>query len=157
MKMGHASRSNAEETNHGDKNLGTFLGETGTNFSIDLQLRMTEMTKEPSLLKTLDYFERQQQDNMPKEYMLRLKKLSTSNGFVFYEDRKILRKNVGSLLHDRHSAVKKMSKAVSHFWWPKITQASQMKCDGCILCEMSDKKLKPNLNSGKKNQASAFS
>ena len=89
--------------------------------------------------------------------MLHLKKLSTRYVFVFYEDRKILRKNVGRILHDRHSAVKKLSKAVRHFWWPEITQALQMKCDGCILCEMSDKKIEHNLNSGKENQSPAFS
>ena len=139
IKMGHAPRTTAEEQN--DWDLGNAVRESEKNFSTDLQLLMTETTNDPTLLKTLVCLERQQQDNIPEEYQQCRRKLSTRYGLVFYEDRIIVPKNlrttVISLLHKGHPAINKMSMAARHFWWPKITEAIQKKCDGCIPCKMS--------------------
>ena len=94
----------------------------------------------PQLLKTLVCLERQQQVNIPEESITYRKKLSTSYGLVFYEDRINVPKNllttVISLLHKGHPAINKMSVAARHFWWPKnrmpskrnATGASHVKC-----------------------------
>ena len=88
---------------------------------------MSETTNDPSLLKTLVCLERQQYDNIPEIYTVYKKKLSTTNGLVFYEDQIIVPKNlqttVVSLLHKKHPAITKMSMAARHIWWPKLTKA----------------------------------
>ena len=156
--MGHAPRTTAEEQN--DWDLGNAVRESEKNFSTFLQLLMTETTNDPTLLKTLVCLERQQQDNIPEEYQQCRRKLSTRYGLVFYEDRIIVPKNlrttVISLLHKGHPAINKMSMAARHFWWPKITEAIQKKCDGCIPCKMSGKNIKPNLHNTEKNQLPAL-
>ena len=100
IKMDHAPKVDAEIN---DWDLGNAVRETEKQFSTDLQLLMTETTNDPSLLKRLVCLERQQDKNMPKEYLLYKKKLSTRYGMVFYEDRIIVPKNlrttVISLLH----------------------------------------------------------
>ena len=121
---------------------------------------MTETTNDPTLLKTLVCLERQQQDNIPEEYQQCRRKLSTRYGLVFYEDRIIVPKNlrttVISLLHKGHPAINKMSMAARHFWWPKITEAIQKKCDGCIPCKMSGKNIKPNLHNTEKKPSTGI-
>ena len=158
IKMGHAPRTTAEEPN--DWDLGNAVRESEKNFSTDLQLLMTETTNDPTLLKTLVCLERQQQDNIPEEYQQCRRKLSTRYGLVFYEDRIIVPKNlrttVISLLHKGHPAINKMSMAARHFWWPKITEAIQKKCDGCIPCKMSGKNIKPNLHNTEKKPTTGF-
>ena len=118
IKMGHAPRVDAEEQNNWD--LGNAVRETEKNFSTDLQLLMSETTNDPSLLKTLVCLERQQHDNMPEEYTMYKKKLSTRYGLVFFEDRIIVPKNLQntiiSLLHKGHPAINNMSMAARHFW-----------------------------------------
>ena len=117
---------------------------------------MTETTNDPSLLKTLVCLERQQHDNIPEEYSIYKKKLSSRHGLVFYEDKNIVPKNLTttniSLLHKGHPAIIKMSMAARHFWWPRITEAIQKKCDNCVPCKMAGKSIKPNIPSTEKNQ-----
>ena len=154
IKMGHAPRVDSEEQNSWD--LGNAVRETEKNFSTDLQLLMSETTNDPSLLKTLVCLERQQHDNMPEEYTMYKKKLSTRYGLEFFEDRIIVPKNLRntiiSLLHKGHPAINKMSMAARHFWWPKLTEAIQKKCDGCVPCKMSGKSIKPNISSTEVSQ-----
>ena len=89
--------------------------ETERNFSTDLQLLMSETTNDPVLLKTLVCLERQQHDQIPDEYLLLKKKLSSRFGLVFIEDKiivpKNLRKTIISLLHKALPAINKMTTA----------------------------------------------
>ena len=125
-------------------------------FATDLQLLMTETTNYPNLLKTLVFLERQQHDNIPEEYSIYKKKLSSRYGLVFHEDKIIVPKNLRttiiSLSHKGHPAINKMSMEARHFWWPRITEAIQNKCDNCVPCKMAGKSIKPNIPSTKKNQ-----
>ena len=149
IKMGHAPRVEAIEQNNWD--LGNAVRETEEQFATDLQLLMTEFTNDPSLLKTtLVCLERQQHDNIPEEYSIYKKKLSSRYGLVFSEDKIIVPKNLRttiiSLLHKSHPAIKKMSMAARHFWWPRIIEAMQKKCDNCVPCKVAGKSIKPNIN-----------
>ena len=65
IKMGHATRVNAEEPNNFD--LGNAVRETEKYYSTDLQLLMTQTKNDPHLLKTLVGLEVQQQSNIPEE------------------------------------------------------------------------------------------
>ena len=56
---------------------------------------------------------------------------------------KNLRTTIISFLHKGHPAINKMSLAARHFWWPKMTEAIQKKCETCIPCKMSGKNFKP--------------
>ena len=129
--------------------------ETEKNFSSDLQLLMSETTNDPVLLKTLVCLERQQHDQIPDEYLLYKKKLSSRFGLVFIEDKIIVPKNLRttiiSLLHKGHPVIKKMTTAARHFWWPKMTEAIQKKCESCIPCKMSGKSIKSDIPSTEKN------
>ena len=151
--MGHAPRVRGLEQNSWD--LEQTVRETEKEFSTDLQLLMTETTNDPKLLKTLVCLERQQYDNIPDEYNLYKKKLSTRNGLVFFEDKLIvpinLRTTVISLLHKGHAAINKMTLSAKHFWWPKLTKAIQRICDSCIPCKLSGKNLKPNIPKTEQN------
>ena len=153
VKMGHAPKITAEEQN--DWNLEQAVRETEKNFSTDLQLLMTETTNDASLLKTLVCLERQQHELIPEEYLPVRKKLSSRFGLVFMEDEIVVPKNlrttVISLLHKGHPAINKMTLAARHFWWPRITEAIQKKCDSCIPCKMSAKSIKPNIPYTEKN------
>ena len=97
---------------------------------------MNETTNDPNLLKTLVCLERQQHEMIPDEYQLHRRKLSGRFGLVFMEDRVIVPKNlrttVISLLHKGHPAINKMTLAARHFWWPKMSDAIQKKCETCI-------------------------
>ena len=42
--------------------------------------------------------------------------------------------------------------AARHFWWPRNTEAIQMKCDNCVPCQIAGKSNKPNIPSTEKNQ-----
>ena len=64
---------------------------------------------------------------------------------------KILRTTVISLLHKGHPAINKMTLAARNFWWPKMAEAIQKKCETCIPCKMSGKSIKPNRASTEKN------
>ena len=101
VKMGHAPKVLAQETNNWD--LEQAVRETEKNFSTDLQLLMSETTNNPVLLKTLVCLERQQHDQIPDEYLPHKKKLSSRFGLVFIEDKIIVPKNLRttiiSLLH----------------------------------------------------------
>ena len=147
VKMGHAPKVAAMEENNWD--LGQAVRETERNFSTDLQLLMNETTNDPTLLKTLVCLERQQHEQIPDEYLPHKKKLSTRFGLVFIEDKifvhKNLRTTIVSLLHKGHPAINKMTAAARHFWWPKMTEAIQKKCESCIPCKMSGKNIKPNI------------
>ena len=92
ITMGHAPRVDAIEQNNWD--LGNAVRETEKQFATDLQLLMTETTNDPSLLKTLVCLERQQHDNIPEEYSIYKKKLSSRYGLVFYEDKYIVTKKL---------------------------------------------------------------
>ena len=97
----------------------------------------------------------QQHDLIPEEYLAHKKKLSSRFGLVFIEDKIIvpenLRTTIISLLHKGHPAINKMSLAARHFWWPRMTEAIQKKCETCIPCKMSAKSIKPNLPQTEKN------
>ena len=118
-------------------------------FSTNLNLLMTETTNDDKLLKTLVALERKQHSLIPEEYQHYRRKLSTRYGLVFYEDRVVvpatLRTTVITLLHKGHSAINKMSHAAITFWWPKLTEALERKCETCTPCKMSGKNIKPNL------------
>ena len=152
IKMGHAPKVDAIEQNNWD--LGIAVRETKKQFATDLQLLMTETTNDPSLLKTLVCLERQQHDNIPEEYSIYQKKLSSRYGLVFYEDKIIVlktpRTTVISLLHKGHPAIYKMSMAARHFWWPRFTKVTQKKCDNCVPCNSAGKNIKPNIPSTEK-------
>ena len=97
-----------------------------------------------------------QHDNNLEEYSIYKKRLSSRYGFVFYEDKiivpKSLRTTIISLLHKGHPAINKMSMATRHFWWPRITEAIQKKCDNCVPCKMAGKSITPNTPSTEKSQ-----
>ena len=111
---------------------------------------MTETTNDSTLLKTLVCLERQQHELIPDEYQTHRRKLSSRFGLVFIEDKIIVPKNlratVISLLHKGHPAINKMTLAARHFWWPRMTEAIQKKCESCP-CKMSGKNIKPNFPS----------
>ena len=146
-----------ERNSRKDKNwdLEQAVRETEKNFSTDLQLLMTETTNDPNLLKTLVCLERQQHDVIPEEYLAHKKKLSSRFGLVFEEDKILVTKNLRttiiSLLHKGHPAINKMSLAARHFWWPRMMEAIQKKCETCINCKMSGKSVKPKLPQTEKN------
>ena len=121
---------------------------------------MTETTNAPSLFKTLVCLKRQQHDNIPEENSPYKKKLTSRYGLVFYEDKIIVPKNVRtnviSLLHKGLPAINKMSIAARHFWWPRITEAIQKKCDRCVPCKISGRNVKPDIPSMEKNQLPLF-
>ena len=125
--MGHAPKIAAQEENNWD--LEQAVRETEKNFSTDLQLLMTETTNDPILLKTLLCLERQQHELLPEEYQTHRKKLLSSFGLVFIEDKIIVPKNlratVNSLLHKGHPAINKMTLAARQFWYRK--QLGQIK------------------------------
>ena len=147
VKMGHAPKIAAEEQK--DWNLEQAVRETEKIFDTDLRLLMTETTNDAILLKTLVCLERQQHDLIPEEYLSYRRKVSSRFGLVFMEDEIVVPKNlrttVISLLHKRHPAINKMTLAARHFWWPRITEAIQKKCDSCIPCKLSGKSIKPNI------------
>ena len=149
VKMGHAPKVAALDENTWD--LEQAVRETEKNFSTDLQLLMTKTTNDPTLLKTLVSLERQQHELIPEEYQMDKRKLSSRFGLVFIEDKIIVPKNLRatiiSLLHKGHPAINKMSLAARHFWWPRMTEAIQKKCETCLPCKMSGKNIKPNIPS----------
>ena len=153
IKMGPAPRIQAIEPNNWDHE--NTVRETEKKFATDLQLLMTETTNDPKLLKTLVCLERKQYDSIPEEYNQYKRNLSTRYGLVFFEEKIIvpanLRTTVISLLHKGHPAINKMTIAAKHFWWPKLTEAIQRKCDSCIPCKLSGKNLKPNLPKTEQN------
>ena len=152
IKMGHAPRIQAIELNNWDHE--NTVRETEKEFATDLQLLMTETTNDPKLLKTLVCLERKQYDSIPEEYKQYKRKLSTRYGLVFFEEKIIVPANLRTTaisLHKGHPAIKKMTTAAKHFWWPKLTEAIQRKCDSCIPCKLSSKNLKPNLPKTEQN------
>ena len=44
-----------------------------------------------------------------------------------------------------------MTTAARHFWWPRMTEAIQKKCESCIPCQMSGKNIKPDIPSTETN------
>ena len=153
VKMGHAPKEAALDENNWD--LEQTVQETEKNFSTDLQLLMTETTNDPTLLKTLVSLERQQHELIPEDYQMHKRKLSSRFGLVFIEDKIIVPKNLRatiiSLLHKGHPAINKMTLATRDFWWPRMTEAIQKKCETCLPCKMSGKNIKPNLPSTETN------
>ena len=55
------------------------------------------------------------------------------------------------ILEILQGAVSKMTLSAKHFWWPKLTEAIQRKCDSCIPCKLSGKNLKPNIPKTEQN------
>ena len=150
--MGHAPKIADEEQN--DRNLEQAVRKLVYNCSTDLQLLMTETTNDANLLKTLVCLESQQDELIPEEYQTYRNKLSSRFGLVFMEDRIIVPKNlrttVNSLLHKKHPAINKMTLAARLFWWRRMTEAIQKKCESGIPCKMSGKRVKPNIPSTEK-------
>ena len=153
VKIGHARKVVAQEENNWD--LEQAVRETEKNISTDLQLLMSETTNDPVLLKTQVCLERQQHDQIPEEYLPHKKKLSSRFGLVFIEDKIIVPKNLRriiiTLLHKGHPAINKMTTAARHFWWPRMAEAIQKKCESCIPCKMSGKDIKPDIPSTETN------
>ena len=116
---------------------------------------MTETTNDPTLLKTLVCLERQQHELIPEEYQTHRKKLSSRFGLVFIEDKTIVPKNLRAtvirLLHKGHTAINQMTLTARHFWWPRMTEAIQKKCESCLPCKMSGKNNEPNIPSTETN------
>ena len=123
VKMGLAPKIAAQKESNWD--LEQAVRETERNFSTDLQLLRSETTNDPTLFKALVCLERQQNDQIPREYLPHKKKLSSRFRLVFIEDKVIVPKNLRttiiSLLHKGHPAINKMTAAPRHFWWPKMT------------------------------------
>ena len=44
-----------------------------------------------------------------------------------------------------------MTLAARHFWWPRMTEAIQKKCECCLPCKLSGKNIKPNIPNTEKN------
>ena len=153
VKMGLAPRLAAQEENNWD--LEQPVREAKKIVSTDLQLLMTETTNDPTLLKTLVCLEHQQHEPLPDKYQTHRKKLSNRCDLVFIEDKNIVPKNlratVMSLLHKGHPAIKKITLAARHFWWPRMTEAIQKKCKSCLHCKMSGKNIEPNIPSTETN------
>ena len=147
IKMGHAPRKQAMEPKNWDHEYT--IRETEKEFATDRQILMTETTNDPKRLKTLVCLERKQYDNIPKEYNQYKRKLSTRYELVFFEEKILVPANlpttVITLLHKRHPAINKMTMVAKLFWWPKLTEGIQRKCDSCIPCKLSGKKLKPDI------------
>ena len=126
------------------------------NFSTDLHLLTKETCNDPTLLKTLVCLERQQPEEIPEDYKIFKNKLSTRFGLVFFEDNivvpKGLRTTIITLLHKGHPAINKMSLASKGFWWPRIIESIQKKCEECVPCRMSGKNIKPDLPLTEKNK-----
>ena len=158
VKLGHAPRIAAQEEDNWD--LEQTVRGTKKNFSTHLQMLMAETTNDPTLLKTLVCLERQQRELTPDEYQTHRRKLSRRFGLVFIEDKIIVPKNlratVISLLHKGYPAINKMTLAARHFWWPRMTEAIQKKCESCLPCKMSGKNIKPNIPSTGKNSLPPF-
>ena len=77
--------------------------------------------------------ERQTSAQRPEAYEEHLKRLSTRFGFLFNDDKiripQAIRRAVITLLYKSHPAISKMSAAAKPFFWPKLAEAMQMKCD----------------------------
>ena len=91
---------------------------------------------------------------MPEDYRMFKNRLSTRYGIVFYEDNivvpKGLRTTIITLLHKGHPAINKVTLAAKGFWWPRIMEHIQKKCEECVPCRMSGKNLKPDIPSTEK-------
>ena len=146
VTIGHAPIIAAQDENNWD--LEQAVRETET-FQTDLQLQMTETTNDPTLLKTLVCLERQQHELMPEKYQTHKKNMSSRFGLVFIEDKIIAPKNLRTaiicLLHKGHPAVNKITLATRHFWWPRMTEAIQKKCESCLPCKLSGENIKPDI------------
>ena len=151
--MGHCPKVQALEQNNW--HLENTIRETEKEFVTDLQLLMNETTNDPKLLKTLVCLKRQQYDNIPFEYSLYKKKLSTRYRLEFFEEKinvpSNLRTTVISLLQKGHPAINKMTLSAKHVRWPKLTEAIKGKYDNCIPCNLSGKNFKPNKSKSKQN------
>ena len=90
--------------------------------------------------------------DLPEDYQTHRRKLSSTFGLVFMENRILVPKNfrntVISLLHKGHPAINMMTLAARHFWWPEMAEAIQKKCK---TGKMSGKGIEPNLASTEKS------
>ena len=117
---------------------------------------MSEAKNDERMLKTKVALEQPYQELIPEEYHYCRKELSSRYRLVFFEDKIIvptgLRTTVITLLHKGQPAINKMTNAVRSFWWPRMGEAIQKKCETCAPCRMSGKNIKPNLPSTEGNQ-----
>ena len=67
-----------------------------------------------------------------------------------------LRTTVISIVHKGHPAIK-MALSAKHFWWPKLTEAIQRKCDNCIPCKLSGQIIEPNIPKSEQNNLTPLS
>ena len=159
VKMVLAPKIVAQEENNWD--LEQAVRETEKNFSTDLQLLMTQTTNDPTLLKILVCLERQQHELIPEDYQTHRKKVIKQVRSSLYRGQRIivpknLRATVISLLQKCHPAINKMTLAARHFWWPRMTEAIQKKCESCLPCKMSGKNIKLNIPSTETNSLPAL-
>ena len=145
INMGKASKYQTS----GDWDLEETVCQVEQKFATDLKTIAGETTNDEKLLKTLECIERKTMEQIPEEYKVYPKHLSTRFGVVFYDDKIIitqtLRRTIITLLHNGHLANNKMSAAAKPFWWPKLTKEIQNKCDECIPCKMTVKSIKPQI------------
>ena len=145
VKMGAALHIQDDPT----WNLAETIRSVDKKFSTDLELLMKETTNDENLIKTLVCIERNQHDQIPNEYNQMKKRLSTRFGLVFLDDKIVIPKNLRphiiNLLHKGHPAINKMTSSAALFWWPKMQEAIQKKCESCIPCKMTGKSIKPNI------------
>ena len=108
-----------------------------------------EATNDDKLLNTLGCLERQAMEQVGQKYKPYTTNLSTRFGVMFYDDKKIVPRNLRNtaimLLHKGHPLISKMTHAAKPFWWPKveIQQEIQQICNDCIPCKMTGKSVKP--------------
>ena len=125
------------------------IREAEQKFAKDLRTIADETTNDEKLLKALVCIERRSHEQIPGEYKEHYKNLSTCFGVVFYIDKivipKLLRKTVILLLHKSHPAINKMTYAAKPFWWPKLKEDIQTKCNECLPCKISGRSVKPQI------------
>ena len=150
--MGHAPNIEAEE----NWEVAEAVRQADKKFSTDLSLLMRETTNDETLVKTLVCLERQQYDQIPAELRIYKKKLSTRYGLLFYEDRIVIPNNLKNqiiaMLHKGHPSIVKMTDNADIFWWPKMSEDIQKKCNNCIPCRMTGKNIKPLIPFTEKNK-----
>ena len=132
--------------------------EVKKNFSsTDLTLLIKETAKDETLVETLILLRKtiSRFDDIPEDYRMFKKKLSTRFGLVFFEDNIILprglRTTVITLLHKGHLASYKMQLSAKGLWWPRISESIQRNCEECVPVQLQVKILnqiflKPKIN-----------
>ena len=125
IKMGHAPKVDAEEPNDWDLGNAVKNGEAIRHRPAIADDEHNKRPKSPQNARLAR--ETTARQNARRILSLYKKKLSTRYGLIFYEDRKIVAKNmrttVISLLHEGHPDINKMLMTARHCLGPRITEA----------------------------------